>query len=77
MGLDTVFSGADTAVPIIMTYLQLREPKLNPRAPSPAEALLSLAVCMVLDQTRDFPFLPIPVSLIDLVDSILVTKALR
>ncbi|CAN9192379.1 unnamed protein product [Alternaria alternata] len=50
-----VFDG-DASTARIFTQLQLTEPKLNKTLPSPAEALLSMTTCTVLDLTQDFPF---------------------
>ena len=53
-----VFDG-DASTARILTQLQLTEPKLNKTLPSPAEALLSMMTCTVLDLTQNFPFQPI------------------
>ncbi|KAF1937476.1 hypothetical protein EJ02DRAFT_437830 [Clathrospora elynae] len=50
-----VFDG-DASTARILTQLQLTEPALNKTLPSPAEALLSIMTCTVLDLTQDFPF---------------------
>jgi hypothetical protein len=50
-----VFDG-DASTARIFTQLQLTEPKLNKTLPSPAEALLSMTTCTVLDLTQNFPF---------------------
>ncbi|KAI4714298.1 hypothetical protein J4E89_001748 [Alternaria sp. Ai002NY15] len=52
-----VFDG-DASTARIFTQLQLTEPKLNKTLPSPAEALLSMTTCTVLDLTQNFPFQP-------------------
>lgn len=52
-----VFDG-DASTARILTQLQLTEPKLNKTLPSPAEALLSMMTCTVLDLTQNFPFQP-------------------
>lgn len=52
-----VFDG-DASTARILTQLQLTEPKLNKTLPSPAEALLSMTTCTVLDLTQNFPFQP-------------------
>jgi hypothetical protein len=53
-----VFDG-DASTARILTQLQLTEPKLNKTLPSPAEALLSMTTCTVLDLTQNFPFQPL------------------
>ncbi|CAE7034196.1 hypothetical protein P3342_007248 [Pyrenophora teres f. teres] len=53
-----VFDG-DASTARILTQLQLTEPKLNKTLPSPAEALLSMMTCTVLDLTQNFPFQPL------------------
>ncbi|KAL6703897.1 hypothetical protein ACN47E_008933 [Coniothyrium glycines] len=50
-----VFDGAASTARIF-TQLQLSARKLSATLPSPAEALLSMATCTVLDLTRTFPF---------------------
>lgn len=52
-----VFDG-DASTARILTQLQLTEPSLNKTLPSPAEALLSIMTCTVLDLTQNFPFQP-------------------
>ncbi|EOA84484.1 uncharacterized protein SETTUDRAFT_111827 [Exserohilum turcica Et28A] len=52
-----VFDG-DASTARILTQLQLTEPSLNKTLPSPAEALLSMMTCTVLDLTQNFPFKP-------------------
>ncbi|CAO2655079.1 Nn.00g118120.m01.CDS01 [Neocucurbitaria sp. VM-36] len=52
-----VFDGAASTARIF-TQLQLVQRELSAKLPSPAEALLSMATCTVLDLTRNFPFQP-------------------
>lgn len=40
----------------ILTSLQLQKPSLNETLPSPAEALVSLALCKALDLVQGVPF---------------------
>jgi len=70
MGLDSdaqsIFESTSWSfnpVSTIFTYLQLARPLLEDSLPSPAEALLSMATCTVLDLSRDFQFVPIPASI--------------
>jgi hypothetical protein len=47
----------------VLTQLQLRSPELVTSLPSPAEALLSMTTCTVLDLAQGFPFVSYWVSL--------------
>jgi hypothetical protein len=58
MTLNTGILDWKASYPRTLTQFQLREPKLNPLLPSPAEALLSMATCTALDLVKDFPFVP-------------------
>jgi hypothetical protein len=58
MTLNAGVVDGDSSYARTLTQLQLREPKLNPLLPSPAEALLSMAACTALDLVKDFPFVP-------------------
>ncbi|KAI4945005.1 hypothetical protein J4E91_008350 [Alternaria rosae] len=63
-----VFDG-DASTARIFTQLQLTEPKLNKTLPSPAEALLSMTTCTVLDLTQNFPFQPFSNTTVDEFDT--------
>jgi hypothetical protein len=58
MSLQTGIMDGMASYPRILTQMQLREPKLDPKLPSPAEALLAMASCTALDLVQEIPFVP-------------------
>lgn len=58
MSLNTGMIDGDASMSRLLTQLQLHTSDLDPQLPSPAEALLAMASCTVLDLTRDFAFFP-------------------
>lgn len=56
MQLNAGLNDGNASMTRTLTQLQLMQWNLNPQLPSPAEALLSMSTCTVLDLTRNFPF---------------------
>jgi hypothetical protein len=62
LSLQTGIVDGDASLSRVLTQLQLKSPQLATNLPSPAEALLSMATCTMLDLTQGFPFVSIWVS---------------
>jgi hypothetical protein len=58
VGLNMRNLNGNTLVSRILTQLRLKEAQLNTKLPSPAEALISLALCTTLDLAKGVPFVP-------------------
>jgi hypothetical protein len=56
MSLNAGDIASHQSVSHILTSLQLQKPRLNETLPSPAEALVSLALCKALDLAQGVPF---------------------
>jgi hypothetical protein len=58
VGLNMDNVNGNTSTSRVLTQLQLKETQLNTTLPSPAEALISLALCTTLDLAKGVPFVP-------------------